>query len=43
MNQIKYDYKCKDCKHIYERARPVVHRTDGGSCPKCGSKNTIKI
>ena len=42
MNQIRYSYKCKDCGHTYERARTIVHRTEGGKCPECDSKNTVK-
>jgi putative FmdB family regulatory protein len=38
-----YDYMCNDCDHKYERSRPMVQRTDGGKCRKCGSENTRQI
>jgi len=38
-----YDYKCNECGHKYERSRPIVHRTQGGLCPKCDSEDTVKI
>ncbi len=38
-----FEYKCKDCNHIYEIFHKVRENKDVICCPKCNSKNYIKL
>jgi putative FmdB family regulatory protein len=37
-----YDYKCRQCEHIYE-TRHSMNFTGRVTCPECGSDDTRKV
>ena len=37
-----YDFQCEDCGKVFEVERSMTD-TSRESCPKCGSKKTVKV
>lgn len=41
MMRVKYDVRCKTCKHLYEYEGPSEKAP--GECPECGSDDTMIV
>jgi len=35
-----YEYTCQSCLQRYKKSNEITHRTKGGQCPYCKSKDT---
>jgi len=40
---VLYNYQCNVCDYRYERSNPIAHRSKGGRCPSCTSKDTKQM
>lgn len=38
-----YEYRCKDCGHVFSRLQKVGASSDGVSCPSCGSTSSERL
>ncbi len=38
-----YDYRCEDCRKLYEVYHKVREETDDIVCPQCSSRNAKKM
>ena len=32
-----YEYRCRDCRQVFQKLQPMSAGSDGVSCPSCGS------
>jgi putative FmdB family regulatory protein len=32
-----YEYRCRDCNHLFQKLQPMGAGVDGVTCPSCGS------
>ncbi len=38
-----YEFKCPECKHVFEDLVTVSKKDEAQTCPKCGDKNARRI
>jgi putative FmdB family regulatory protein len=39
-----YEYRCRDCHHVFDRAEPLAeHGRSRPECPKCSSKKVEQV
>ena len=39
-----YEYRCRDCHHVFERVEPLAQHGDKRpNCPKCKSKSVEQV
>lgn len=38
-----YEYRCNDCKHVFNRVEPLAEHGKTPHCPKCKSKNVQQV
>ncbi len=38
-----YEYRCKECGHVFSRLQRVGASSDGVTCPKCGSTEVERM
>lgn len=38
-----YEYRCRDCGHVFEQVEHVAEHTGPHKCPKCESKNVEPV
>jgi len=38
-----YEYRCNDCKHVFDRVEPLAEHGKTPHCPKCKSKKVQQV